>query len=85
MKLKDDCTKMDKIKRGFMNVLFHNKGLDMINFPNILNNAVLMKSVTDLLDDPTPPIVSYTYTKTISSKILNNKKVVEDLEVNICT
>ena len=54
MKLQDDSTKKDKIKRGFMNVLFHNKGLDMINLPKILNSTVVMKSVPDFLDDPTP-------------------------------
>ena len=40
MKLKDDSTMKDKIKRGFMNVLFHNKGLDMINLPKLLNSTV---------------------------------------------
>ena len=58
MKLQDDSTKKDKIKRGFVNVLFHNKGLDRTNFPKSLNkNKVVMKSVPDFLDDVSPPIV----------------------------
>ena len=85
LKLQDDSAKKDKLKRDFMNVLFHNKGLDMINLPKLLNSTVVMKSVPDFLDDPTPPIVSYTYTKTISSKIFNDKKVMEDLDMNIGT
>ena len=60
LKLQDDSAKKDKLKRGFMNVLFHNKGLDIINLPTLLNSRVVMKSVPDFLDDPTPPIVSYT-------------------------
>ena len=38
-----------------MNVMFHNKGMDMINFPRILNSKV-MAAVPNYLSGP-PPIV----------------------------
>ena len=37
------------------------KGLDMINFPNILNSRVAMKSVPDFLDDPLHPLLLVTH------------------------
>ena len=44
-----------------MNVMFHNKGMDMINISRILNSKKLMVVVPNDLRCP-PPIVSYTYT-----------------------
>ena len=41
----------------FMNVLFHNKGIDL---PRILNSKRVMATVPSYLKGP-PPVVSYTY------------------------
>ena len=44
MKLQDDSTEKDKIKRGFMNVLFHNKVCghgEIGHIINIINYADL--------------------------------------------
>ena len=67
-----------------MNVMFHNKGMDMINFPRILNSKKVMAAVPNYLRGP-PPIVSYTYTKTIAGKIFNNRKVVNELNMDCGT
>ena len=58
----------------FMNVLFHNKGMDMIDLPRILNSKRVMATVPSYLKGP-PPVVSYTYTRTIAGKIFNNRKI----------
>ena len=41
-----------------MNVMFHNKGMDMINLSRILNSKKVMVAVPNYLRGP-PPIVSY--------------------------
>ena len=68
----------------FMNVMFHNKGMDMIDLPRILNSKRVMATVPSYLKGP-PPVVSYTYTRTIAGKIFNNRKVVEDLDMDAGT
>ena len=44
----------------------------------------VMATVPSYLKGP-PPVVSYTYTKTIAGKIFNNRKVVEDLDMDAGT
>ena len=51
----------------FMNVLFHNKGMDMIDLPRILNSKRVMATVPSYLKGP---VVSYTYTRTRAGKNL---------------
>ena len=38
-----------------------------------------------IVQNATPPIVSFKYTKTIAGKIFNQKKVVEELDVDVGT
>ena len=70
--------------RGFISVLFHNKGMDMIDLPNILNSRRVLSTIPRHLKDPVP-IVSYRYTRAIAGKIFNNKKVVDELHVDVGT
>ena len=70
--------------KNYMNLMFHNKGMDMINFPRILNSKKVMAAVPNYLRGP-PPIVSYTYTRTIAGKIFNNRKVVNELNMDCGT
>ena len=37
------------------------------------------------VQNATPPIVSFKYTKTIAGRVFNQKKVIEDLDVNVGT
>ena len=69
-------------KRQYMNVLYHNKGMDMLNLPQILNCKRVMMAVPNYLRNTPPPVVSYTYTKTIAGKIFNHRKVVEELDMD---
>ena len=77
---KPENSKRESTNKNYMNVMFHNKGMDMINFPRILNSKKVMAAVPNYLRGP-PPIVSYTYTKTIAGKIFNNRKVVNELNM----
>ena len=69
------------IKRSYLNVLFHNKGMDKIDLPRILNSKRVMSAVPKHLSGP-PPVVGYTYTKTIAGKIFNPRKVAEQLNLD---
>jgi hypothetical protein len=68
-----------------MNILYHNKGIDMVNLPRILNSKYVRDAVPGFVQNATPPIVSFKYTKTIAGRVFNQKKVVEDLDVNVGT
>ena len=65
-----------------MNVWYHNKGMDLLNLPQILNCKKVMMAVPNYLRNTPPPVVSYTYTKTITGKIFNHRKVVEELDMD---
>ena len=41
------------IKRSYLNVLFHNKGMDKINLSRILNSKRVMSAVSKHLSGPT--------------------------------
>ena len=43
----------------------------MINLPQILNNRLVLNTIPSFLADKEPPIVSYSYTKTIGTKNFN--------------
>ena len=72
---KDTC-------KCYINVIFHDKGMDMLNLPRILNFKRVRVSVPNHLRHTPPPTVSYTYTRTIAGKIFNNRKVVEELDLD---
>ena len=42
---------------GYMSVLYHNKGIDMVNLPTILNSKYVRDAVPNIAHNATPPIV----------------------------
>ena len=69
---------VNNTKRQYMNVLYHNKGMDLLNLPRILNCKRVMMAVTNNFRSTLPPVVSYTCTRTIAGNIFNHRKVVEE-------
>ena len=59
---------VDKTSRGYISVLYHNKAIDMVNLPTILNSKYVRDAVPNILHNTTPPIVSFKYTKTIAGR-----------------
>ena len=43
---------------------------------------MLEKAVPSFVNKPPPPVVVYKYTRTISSKVFNQKSVVKELDLN---
>ena len=69
-----------RVVSGFMKVRYHNKGIEMLNLPRILHSKTVKNAVPLFLSNKKLPMVSYTYTKTISGQIFNHKQVVEELD-----
>jgi hypothetical protein len=65
---------------SFIKVKFANKGIDAINLSNILHHKKVMDTIPNYFSNQSIPIVSYTYTKPIASRIFNYKKVLQDFK-----
>ena len=68
--------------KRFISILFHSKGMDMVNLPSLLHNKNVISAIPSCIDN-TPPIVSYRYTSTIASKVFNHKKVVSEIDFTV--
>ena len=51
---------------GYTSILYHNKGIDMVNLPKILNTKCVRDAVPSCVQNAWPPIVSFKYTKTVA-------------------
>ena len=58
-------------KTHFIKLDFINKGIDAVNLPSILRSKSVIETVPTYFKEKEPPIISYTYTKTIANKIFN--------------
>ena len=64
----------------FIKLDFINKGIDAVNLPSILRSKSVTETVPTYFEEKEPPIISYTYTKTIASKIFNFSSTLSDLD-----
>ena len=69
-------------KRSFLKISFANKGLDAINIGKILYHKSVKSNILSYLKDQFVPIISYTYTTPIATKIFNYNKVLEGLSID---
>ena len=67
-------------KTHFIKLDFINKGIDAVNLPSILRSKSVTETVPAYFKEKEPPIISYTYTKTIASKIFNFSSTLLDLD-----
>ena len=58
-------------KTHFIKLNFINKGIDTVNLSSVLRSKSVIEIVPTCFKEKEPPIVPYTYTKTITSKIFN--------------
>ena len=59
---------------------FANKGLDALKIFNILNNKNIKSKIPPYFTDQSTPIISYTYSRSIASKIFNYKKSLREVD-----
>ena len=69
-------------KRNFMHIHFANKGLDAINLPNVFHQKSIQENIPPYFKQQSSPIISYTYTSTISSRIFNHRKTLQQLNID---
>ena len=81
--IKVNVEKENKQDRSFMTIYNHNKGIEMIDLPRILNRRDVRSAVPNFLNNVNPPKVGYTYSKSIVSQIFNHNKVVEELDFDV--
>ena len=67
-------------KTHFIKLDFINKGIDAVNLPSILRSKPVTDTVPTYFKEKRPPIISYTYTKPIASKIFNFSSTLSDLD-----
>ena len=67
-------------KAHFIKLDFINKGIDAVNLPSIQRSKSVTETVPTYFKEKEPPIISYTYTKTIASKIFNFSSTISDLD-----
>ena len=58
-------------KTHLIKLNFSSKGIDAVNLPSILRSKSVTETVPTYFKEKEPSIISYTYTKTIASKIFN--------------
>ena len=68
--------------RHFMHIPFANKGIDAINVSNILHNKKVTTTIPSYFKNQAVPILSYKYTKTISSKIFNYNRALRHFKID---
>ena len=67
-------------KTHFMKRNFINKGIDAGNLPSILRSKSVTETVPTYFKEKEPPLISYTFTKTIASKIFNFSSTLSGLD-----
>ena len=65
----------------FMKVKFMNKAIDAINHPAILASKSVAKRIPVYFRNKEPPIISYEYTNTVVSKLLNFASILSNLDI----
>ena len=69
----------DNEGKYFLKVKFANKGLDALNISNILHQKKVMSEIPPYFKNKSAPLISYTYTRSIATKIFNHKRVLKNL------
>ena len=61
---------------------FANKGIDALNFSNILNQKSVQSNIPPYFQNKESPCISYSYTRSVASKIFNYKRSLQQIDFN---
>ena len=70
--------------KHFIKIIFFNKAVDAIKLPALLRSISVTNKIPVYFRDKEPPIVSYEYTSTVSSKLFNFSPALSNLNVSEC-
>ena len=62
---------------------FANKGIDALNVSNILNQKSVQNKIPPYFQYKESPCISYSYTRSVASKIFNNKASLQQLDFHM--
>ena len=68
--------------RPLLKIKFANKGIDALNFSNILNQKSVQSNIPPYFQKKESPCISYSYTRSVASKICNNKRSLQQIDFN---
>ena len=66
--------------RLFLKVKFANKGIDALNLSNMLNQKSVQSKIPPYFQYKESPCISYTYTRSVSSKMFNYKSSLQQID-----
>ena len=64
-----------------MKIKFLQKGIDLINLPQLLRSKSVMDKTPAYFKDREPPIISYQYTSTVASKMFNFSSTLSNMNI----
>ena len=76
------CDFMETKNRPFLKIKFANKGIDALNLSNILNQKSVQSNVPPYFQNKESPCISYSYTRSVASKIFNYKRSLQQIDFN---
>ena len=68
------CDNTETKNRPFLKIKFANKGIDALNFSNILNQKSVQSNIPPYFQNKESPCISYSYTRSVAYKIFNLQK-----------
>ena len=68
------CDYTETKNRPFLKIKFANKGIDALNLSNILNQKSVQSNIPPYFQNKESPCISYSYTRSVASKIFNYKR-----------
>ena len=76
------CDNTETKNRPFLKIKFANKGIDALNFSNILNQKSVQSNIPPYFQNKESPCISYSYTRSVASKIFNYKRSLQQIDFN---
>ena len=77
-----DTNSTAKPLRRFINLFFHNKGIDKVKLTAILHNKLVRSKVPIYFQEQDPPLVSYKYTNNISRSVFNYNQTLRNINLD---
>ena len=76
------CDNTETKNRPFLKIKFANKGIDALNFSNILNQKSVQSNIPPYFQSKESPCISYSYTRSVASKMFNYKRSLQQIDFN---
>ena len=76
------CDNTKTKNRPFLKIKFANKGIDVFNLSNILNQKSGQSNIPLYFQNKESPCISYSYSRSVVSKSFNNKRSLQQIDFN---